>query len=46
MTVLYEEKSQRAKSAELLVMCFVFLLLCAVAYTTYRKHSITYGIIS
>ena len=37
MTVLYEEKSQRAKSAELLVMCFVFLLLCAVAYTTYRN---------
>lgn len=37
MTVLYEEKSQRAKSAELLVMCFVFLLLCAVAYTTYRS---------
>ena len=37
MTVLYEEKSQRAKSAELLVMCFVFLLLRAVAYTTYRS---------
>ena len=37
MTVLYEEKSQRAKSAELLVMCCVFLLLCAVAYTTYRS---------
>lgn len=37
MTVLYKEQSQRAKSAELLVMCFVFLLLCAVAYTTYRS---------
>ncbi len=30
MTVLYEEKSQRAKSAEWLVLCFVILLLCGV----------------
>ena len=37
MTVLYEEKSQRAKSAEWLVLCFVILLLCGVAYTTYRS---------
>ncbi len=29
MTVLYEEKSQRTKSAELLVVFFVILLLCA-----------------
>ena len=43
MTVLYEEKSQRAKSAELLVMCFVFLLLCAVAYTTYRSIQLHTG---
>ena len=40
MTVLYKEQSQRAKSAELLVMCFVFLLLCAVAYTTYRSFQL------
>lgn len=37
MTVLYEEKSQRAKSAEWLVLCFVILLLCGVGYTTYRS---------
>ena len=37
MTVLYEEKSQRTRSAELLVVFFVILLLCAAAYTTYRS---------
>lgn len=37
MTILYKEESQRAKSAELLVTCFVILLLCAVAYSTYRS---------
>lgn len=37
MKVLYEERSQRAKSAELLVTFFVFLLVCAMAYTTYRS---------
>lgn len=37
MKVLYEERSQRAKSAELLVTLFVFLLVCAMAYTTYRS---------
>ena len=40
MTVLYKEQSQCSKSAELLVMCFVFLLLCAVAYTTYRSFQL------
>lgn len=37
MTVLYEEKSQRTRSAELLVVFFVILLLCAAVYTTYRS---------
>ena len=37
MTVLYKEKSQRTRSAELLVVFFVILLLCAAAYTTYRS---------
>ena len=37
MKVLYEERSQRAKSAELLVTFFVFLLVCAMVYTTYRS---------
>ncbi|ETJ16022.1 MAG: hypothetical protein Q620_VSAC00877G0001 [Veillonella sp. DORA_A_3_16_22] len=37
MTVLYEEKSQRAKSAEWLVLCFVILLVCGVGYPTYRS---------
>ena len=37
MTVLYEEKSQRTRSAELLVIFFVILLLCAAVYTTYRS---------
>lgn len=37
MKVLYEERSQRAKSAELLVTFFVFLLVYAMAYTTYRS---------
>lgn len=37
MTVLYEEKSQRTRSAELLVVFFVILLLCVAAYTTYRS---------
>lgn len=37
MKVLYEERSQRAKSAELLVAFFVFLLVCAMGYTTYRS---------
>ena len=42
MTVLYEEKSQRAKSAEWLVLCFVILLLCGVGYTTYRSIKLAY----
>ena len=37
MHILYEEQSQRAKSAEALVAVFIIALLCAVAYTTYQS---------
>ncbi len=37
MKILYQEESQRAKSATALVAVFVVLLLCAIGYTTYQN---------
>lgn len=37
MNILYSEQSQRTRSAELLVVVFVILLLGAMGFTTYRS---------
>ena len=37
MNILYSEQSQRTRSAELLVVVFVILLVGAMVFTTYRS---------
>ena len=36
MNILYSEQSQRTRSAELLVVVFVILLVGAMVFTTYK----------
>ena len=46
MNILYSEQSQRTRSAELLVMVFVILLVGAMAFTTYRSISVGHILIA
>ena len=39
MNILYSEQSQRTRSAELLVVVFVILLVGAMVFTTYRSFA-------
>ena len=40
MNILYSETSQRTRSAEGLVLCFIILLIGAIGYTTYRSIAV------
>ena len=46
MNILYSEQSQRTRSAELLVLVFVILLIGAMAFTTYRSIAVGHILIS
>ena len=41
MNILYSEQSQRTRSAELLVLVFVILLISAMGFTTYRSIAVS-----
>lgn len=40
MNIVYSETSKRTRSAEILVLIFVLLILAAVAFTSYRSYSV------
>lgn len=46
MNILYSEQSQRTRSAELLVLVFVILLISAMGFTTYRSIAVSYVLLS
>lgn len=46
MNILYSEQSQRTRSAELLVLVFVILLISAMGFTTYRSIAVSHVLLS
>lgn len=46
MNILYSEQSQRTRSAELLVLVFVILLISAMVFTTYRSIAVSHVLLS
>ena len=46
MNILYSEQSQRTRSAELLVLVFVILLISAMGFTTYRSIAASHVLLS
>lgn len=46
MNILYSEQSQRTRSAELLALVFVILLISAMVFTTYRSIAVSHVLLS